>query len=158
MKKSKAEIKRKYRLKKAIQTILKENLKHSFFLTLTFNNKFYETTTKEKRFKFIKEFLNNQTDKYILNCDYGKENGREHYHALAVANDNYINFTLYNAKIGVIYIKPMYLYKYQSIESKTNYLLKHAIKDTSDKQIIYSRAKRPTHKEKIKKTVSPSRI
>ena len=149
--KTKAEIKRKYRLKKTITEILKNHLKESYFLTLTFNEEFLKSTTKKERLKIIESFLNNQTDKYILNCDYGKENKREHYHALVVAKDKYINFTLYNSKYGNINSISMNKYKNQSIESKTNYLLTHALKETSTKKIIYSRSKRINHKSKNKK-------
>jgi len=149
--KSKAEIKRKYRLKKAIKDILTNHLNESYFITFTFNDSILSETTKEQRVIFIKNYLNNQTDKYILNCDYGKEKGREHYHALAVAKDKYINKALYMSKYGLIYIKPMNFYKTQNIESKTKFLLNHALKNTTQGKIIYSKAKRQTHKEKNKK-------
>jgi hypothetical protein len=149
--KTKAEIKKKYRLKKAIKNILTNHLNESYFITLTFNDSVLNNTTQEKRLLYIKNFLNNQTDKYILNCDFGKQTGREHYHALAVATDKYINKALYMKKYGLIYIKPMNFYKTQNIESKTKFLLNHALKETAQDKIIYSKAKRPTHETKNKK-------
>lgn len=153
-----AEVKRKYRLKKAIKSILENHLNESYFITLTFNDYVMKNTTKQERLNLIKRYLNNQTDKYILNCDYGKQNGREHYHALSIATDKYINFDLYNAKYGVIYVIPMNKYKYQSVESKINHLLNHSLKDTTDGKIIYSRAKRENHEKKNKKRYYSSRI
>ena len=146
-----AEIKRKYRLKKAIKSILENHLNESYFITLTFNDYVMENTTKQERLNIIKRYLNNQTDKYILNCDYGKKNGREHYHALSIAKDKFINFTFYNQNYGNIKVIPMNLYKTQSINSKIDYLLNHALKDTSEGKIIYSRAKRENHQAKNKK-------
>jgi len=143
-----AQIKRKYRLKKAIKNILENNLNESYFLTLTFNDEILTKTTKEKRLNLIKTFLNNQTDKYILNCDYGKKNGREHYHALVIAKDKFINYVKYSKLYGNIKVLPMNLYKNQSINSKTEYLLNHALKDTSERKIIYSKSKRANHKIK----------
>lgn len=151
MRKSKAEIKRKYRLKKAIINILKDHLNESYFLTLTFNNEILENTTKEKRLLIIKNYLNNQTDKYILNCDYGKLNEREHYHALVVAKDKFINFTLYDSKYGHIQSRPINLNQNQSLESHTKILLNHALKETSENKIYYSRSKRANHIKKDKK-------
>lgn len=149
--KTKAEIKRKYRLKKAIKNIIKNHLNESYFITLTFSEETLNKTNKQKRLKLITKYLNNQTDKYILNCDYGKENGREHYHAVAIAKDKFINFSLYSHLYGSINVKPMNLYKTQDLESKINHLLNHALKDTTDGKIIYSRTKRKTHKEKNNK-------
>ena len=146
-----AEIKRKYRLKKAIKSILENHLNESYFITLTFNDYVLKNTTKQERLNIIKRYLNNQTDKYILNCDYGKTNGREHYHALSIAKDKFINFTLYNQNYGNIKVIPMNLYKSQSVKSKTDYLLNHALKETSERKIIYSRAKRQNHQPKNKK-------
>ena len=39
----------------------------------------------------------------------------------------------------------------KSINSKVDYLLNHALKDTSERKIIYSRAKRENHQTKNKK-------
>lgn len=147
---SKAEIMKKYRLKKAIINILKNHLNESYFITLTFNNDILENTTKAKRLLIIKNYLNNQTDKYILNCDYGKLNEREHYHALVIAKDKFINFTLYNLKYGHIQSRPLNLNKNQSIESQTKILLNHALKETSESKIYYSRSKRANHIKKNK--------
>lgn len=146
--KAKAKIKRKYRLKKAIKSIVENHLKESYFITMTFNDKMLLTKTKKQRLQAVERYLNNQTDKYILNCDYGAKNKREHYHALSIAKDKFINFSLYTKKYGNIKVLPLNLYKTQTAKSKIDYLLNHALKETSESKIIYSKSKRKTHKKK----------
>lgn len=148
MKKSKAEIKRRYRLKKAVKDIILNHYETSYFLTITFNEETLQNTTKEKRFLIVRNYLNNQTDKYILNCDYGAKNEREHYHALTIAKDKYINLIDFNVKYGHIYPRPINLNKNQSKESQINIMLNHFLKETSEGIIHYSKAKRPNHKPK----------
>lgn len=146
--KNKADYQRKWRLKKAIKDLITNNYETSYFLTLTFNEKTLKNTTKEQRLLIIKSYLNNQTDKYILNCDYGAKNEREHYHALVIAKDKFINYFVFNAYYGHIRSRPIALNKNQSIASQTKILLNHALKETSERKIYYSRSKRTTHKPK----------
>lgn len=141
---------RKYRLKKAITNVIKNHYNESYFLTFSFNEETLNTTTKEERKKIITAFLNNQCDYYILNCDYGKTTNREHYHALSIVKDKFINWSIYNTKYGHLHIKPINFTNNQSEESKINYLLNHALKETTDNKIIYSRSKRANHKDKDK--------
>lgn len=49
-------------------------------LTLTFNDDALSTLNKETRFRYVKEWLNRNVTDYIGCIDYGKMNGREHYH------------------------------------------------------------------------------
>lgn len=154
---NKAKIQKKYRLKKAIKDIVINHYETSYFLTITFNETTLQNTTKEQRLKLVKNYLNNQTDKYILNCDYGAKNGREHYHALTIANDKYINFTIFNANYGHIYSRPINLNKNQSKESQIKILLEHELKETSERVIHYSKAKRPNHKTKDKTYIKVSK-
>lgn len=155
--KTKAEIKRKYRLKKAIKEIINNHINESYFLTLTFNEELLSKTTKEKRLLIIKNYLNNQTDKYILNCDYGNKNKREHYHAIVIAKDKFINFTLYNSKYGHIVSRPLNLNRLQTKKSQIEILLNHALKETSEAKIYYSRKKRENHKPKNTKYIENKR-
>lgn len=51
------------------------------FATLTFEDKYINKREPRTRRKYIKKYLE-QFDGYIANIDYGKDNGREHYHAI----------------------------------------------------------------------------
>lgn len=72
------------RLKAKIKKWL--NTYKCIFITLTFNNETLETTTEEERAELVKKFLKKNTALYIANKDYGANNDREHYHALAVVS------------------------------------------------------------------------
>lgn len=145
------QINKKYRLKKHIKEILNKSINNTFFITLTFNNKTLKKTNEQTRLRYIKEYLNNQTEYYILNKDYGNKNNREHYHALVISY-SLINLNLYNQKYGDINIKRINKYKNQKIDTITKYLLNHFLKETSTKQIIFSRKKTVNHRSKIIKS------
>lgn len=55
--------------------------------TLTFDDSI-ETTTPRTRKRYATAYLNSVCDDYIACVDYGKENGREHYHAVGVLRQN----------------------------------------------------------------------
>lgn len=110
------------------------------FLTLTFNNDCLNKTSFETRKRYVKKFLNSISDYYIANVDYGKENGREHYHVIIEGID--FDFTNWHygfykcIKIRNDYMSVVKLTKY------INKLSNHAFKETTDKKIIYSRLKK----------------
>lgn len=56
------------------------------FGTLTFKDIEFKKTTKKTRRIIVSRFLRNNAniEHYIANIDYGEENGREHYHFLAL--------------------------------------------------------------------------
>lgn len=58
------------------------------FGTLTFNDKVLEKTTSQTRRRYVARFLTKHCENYMANVDYGKENGREHYHFLALIENN----------------------------------------------------------------------
>lgn len=53
------------------------------FGTLTFNDDVLASTKDMSRWTSVKRFLEANTLDYIANIDFGKENGREHYHFIA---------------------------------------------------------------------------
>lgn len=57
------------------------------FVTLTFKPDVLESTSKETRRKYVTRALKQMSDKYVANIDFGKENEREHYHAIVVADN-----------------------------------------------------------------------
>lgn len=63
---------------------------NSIFITLTFSDKTLANTDIDKRRRLVQRYLKSNCSQYVANIDYGKTNGREHYHAL-VSND--IDFT-----------------------------------------------------------------
>lgn len=52
------------------------------FLTLTFTDEVLANTTEHTRRRYVARFLKQISDDYVGNVDYGKINGREHYHAV----------------------------------------------------------------------------
>ena len=72
------------RIEKDIKKAFESN-KKLYFATLTFNDKPLEKTERKRR-EYVKNYLN-QFDGYIANIDYGGKNGREHYHAIIIANE-----------------------------------------------------------------------
>ena len=58
------------------------------FGTLTFSDKVLEKTTSQTRRRYVARFLTKHCENYMANVDYGKENGREHYHFIALIGNN----------------------------------------------------------------------
>lgn len=52
------------------------------FLTLTFNDDVLKSTSEETRRRYVSRFLKTISTDYVGNIDWGKQNGREHYHAV----------------------------------------------------------------------------
>lgn len=109
------------------------------FLTFTFTDEILETTTFDTRRQKVRRFLSSYNCPYVANVDYGKTNGREHYHALIQTNK--IDYKKYN--YGAINGKRVSgtnsgvkLAKY--IAKLTNHAIKHT---TRQNRIIYDRLK-----------------
>lgn len=113
---------------------------HSYFITFTIKDDFYHLNMETYRRK-IKEALGTASE-WVANEDYGKTNGRLHFHAF-VGYDYELDYTtlLDIYKYGAINFKPTYD---KNDEAISLYLLKltlHASKETANK-IFYSRQKR----------------
>lgn len=135
------------RLYKRIFELLNQN--NCLFITFTFSDKTLKKTSDITRLRYIKQYLNEQTTEYILNCDYGNENEREHYHAIAkpILKDSiYFNaYKLGQIKATRINQLKRFTKNNKTIEQITNDFLNHAIKEsTKDSKIIYSRKPRKT--------------
>lgn len=52
------------------------------FVTLTFTDEVLSKTSAVTRHRYVTRWLKANTRDYIGNVDYGKQNGREHYHAV----------------------------------------------------------------------------
>jgi len=114
---------------------------HSYFITFTIEPKQYGYKI-DTYIRKIKEALR-QASIWVANVDYGKDNGRLHFHALAgfVFQLDY-NIDLKNVyKFGNIHILKTYD---ANDDAMRNYILKytlHAKKDTAN-TLYYSRKKR----------------
>lgn len=129
-------LKSKYkRLKHNIETMLQNEC---VFATFTFNDETLYNTTSETRRRYVVRALK-QTHAYCIgNIDWGKENGREHYHALIQLPK--VNRNIWNKSFGNIYLKKVR--KTSSATALTKYITKftkHALKKTTDHNLIYSR-------------------
>lgn len=123
------------RLKDSINKMLSSG--ECIFLTLTFTDATLCKTTATTRRRYITRYLSLFNAPYIANKDFGKKNGREHYHAVIQAPK--IDYSLYtlgaiNGQVVHKTSNPVKLAKY--ISKLTN----HAIKETTKRScIIYSR-------------------
>lgn len=115
------------RLKNRISNMLCQG--RCYFLTLTFSDDTLDKTSEQTRRKYVTLFLKTLTDTYVANVDYGSQNGREHYHAVILADS--VNMTGWD-KYGFS--------KAQKIASEADYvpvakyiskLTNHAVKATT---------------------------
>jgi len=124
------------RLRERINHFLQ--LGNCIFLTLTFTDETLSKTSPATRRKYVTLYLKSVSDYYVANIDYGAKNGREHYHAIVVADNvdfsswrKYGNINGRHVRSGS---KPDQLAKY--VSKLTN----HAIKTTNKRcVIIYSK-------------------
>jgi len=128
-----------HRRKKLKNRIEKMCLKYECtFLTLTFKDSVLNSTTAETRRRYVVRFLK-QYGCYVANVDYGKEHGREHYHA--IINSREVNYKEWN-KYGAINGERIRVDANSNIKlaKYINKLTNHAIKETNKRSvIIYSR-------------------
>jgi hypothetical protein len=135
-----ASYERTKRLKERIQSMLLNG--ECVFLTLTFNDDTFETSTEKERRIFVTRFLKATNCQYVANIDYGKENHREHYHA--IVNCGCVEFGGWR-KYGNINAERIRNKDIKSDKTKlAKYICKlsnHAIKETTKRSsLIYSRA------------------
>ena len=113
------------------------------FLTLTFTDEVLANTSQDTRRRYVARFLKQISDDYVGNVDYGKINGREHYHAVVrginIDMSAWDKYGFSHAQIvgksdGSTQAAKMSKYIYK--------LSNHATKGTTNnKKIIYSRQK-----------------
>lgn len=152
----KAQAKKHERIYKRVYFMLKN---YCLFLTFTFNDETLKRTNQKTRLRYIKTFLNEQAKRYILNCDYGRLNDREHYHAIINPKcKGMIYFKPYKyGRINAIKINKLKRYKKnnKTLEEIATDLMNHTIKDTTkNTKVIYSRElkknKRNPYKKQLK--------
>jgi len=111
------------------------------FLTLTFNDDTLQRTTQKERRTAVSRYLKQFNCRYVANIDFGKENGREHYHA--VINCGSVCFDSWR-KFGNINAERIRNKDLKADKTKlAKYICKlsnHAIKETTKRSsLIYSR-------------------
>ena len=106
------------------------------FLTLTFTDDVLRSTSSDTRRRYIVKFLSQFKSPCIANKDYGKENGREHYHAIIQLS--YIDYSMYD--YGAINGERIVVGEYTDVRvaKYISKLTNHAIKDTTrQSRLIY---------------------
>ena len=109
------------------------------FLTLTFTDEVLRATNKQTRRRYVSRFCKKNCFHYIGNIDFGKENDREHYHAVALIN---AEIRLESWKYGFMYIQKINTQKID-IKKVSKYVLKlnnHSYKETTKlESLIYDK-------------------
>ena len=109
------------------------------WVTLTFDDDTLSKTSAETRRRYVQRFLLSQGCYYVANIDYGKENGREHYHAIVVADFIYMN----EWKYGFVYTETIknHTKSATKLAKYVSKLTNHAIKETTRRSVyLYSRS------------------
>lgn len=128
---------RKTRLWKYIYAMLLQS-DPVVFLTFTFTDKVFDKTSYDTRKKYVQRFLKEQSRYYIANIDFGEENGREHYHAVAVGHFDYSSWHKYGSIKGMPVRRSVDDAK--RLSKYVSKLTNHAIKKTTGAvRVIYSR-------------------
>lgn len=147
---------RKKRLRKRIERIMEKG--SAYFVTLTFSDHSLASTDPKTRRTYVARFCKSISPDFVGNVDYGKQNGREHYHIVmyssllgdikykftkrygwvcsdAVQFADWSNYGFYSIKsCGTDYVDKQKLAWY--VSKLTN----HAIKETTKRSaLIYSR-------------------
>lgn len=138
-----ADKQRKRRLRSRIQSYFDE-AETVVFVSLEFND-FLERSSSDYRRKVVRDFLASFAESYCANIDFGKRNGREHYHALVTCRVPKERLFFWRENYGSINCKLVH----KDIEDKArlaSYIAKltnHAMKNTTNRvHLIYSRKKK----------------
>lgn len=123
------------RLRSRIEFML--NMGDCVFLTFTFTDDSLNRYDTEYLRLCVRRYLNLYTTLYVANVDYGKENGRIHFHAIGLASRVNLKAWTFGA-LNVQKVRkgsnPLQLARYVSK------LANHALKDTTRRErLIYSR-------------------
>lgn len=119
-----------------------------YFITFTFTDECLRSMTSDTRKQYIRRTLGTFCEDYFGNIDYGKENGREHFHFVIVVKKdvNPLNEVQKLKELGAVYIEKWKPTKRRSkedaIDATTNYtdkLAMHAVKDENNANIISKR-------------------
>lgn len=114
----------------------------AYFLTLTFEDSVLANTTPQTRRRYVARMLKKYCAKYVANIDFGKENGREHYHAIVELDDFEGLKKAWANKCGFIDLRKVGVDD-KDLKKTAKYINKlnaHCFKDTTHMhRVIYSR-------------------
>lgn len=107
------------------------------FLTLTFRDEILEKTSPETRRTYIRKFLKSFGVPYVANKDFGKDFGREHYHAVIKT----ARIDMQSYEYGFIFAETIHQTKDNvKLAKYIAKLTNHAIKETTKRSVLlYSR-------------------
>lgn len=130
--------KKRLRLSKKIEEAISSD--RAIFLTLTFSDNVFETTTRETRRRYVARYLKEECSFYVANIDFGKDNNREHYHAVVIPKSS-LNLFKWSKKYGFTYIRHIKTREEPRILSTyITKLTSHALKETTGRErLIFSR-------------------
>lgn len=121
------------RIRKRIKPLVMSG--KALFLTLTFTDEVLSKTTQKVRRKYVQRYLRSQCASYVANIDFGSENEREHYHALAIpAYGDKVDLEKWRSLYGAINCKRVHSEK-ADLRRISKYVAKlsyHAVKNTAD--------------------------
>lgn len=103
-----------------------------YFVTLTFTDDVFESTNEDTQHRYARRWLTDNCRDYLANEDFGKKNGRRHYHAVVAKKS-----TIEPWKYGYYNIKSVKMGKKEDVYRITSYMLKltnHANKLGTGKQ------------------------
>lgn len=107
------------------------------FVTLTWRQSVLDSTSEETRRKYVRRWLKANSDIYVANIDFGKINGREHYHCVVNRRVDPTSWPY-----GACNVKK---FTSTDINNISDYIVKltaHSLKNTTNnRRIIYSRKK-----------------
>lgn len=107
------------------------------FLSLTFSDDALSNTTASTRRKYVTSYLRENYPNYVANIDFGKEHGREHYHA--IIQTAHVNYHSWH-KLGGVKGERICAQNIEALSKYVSKLTNHAIKETTKRTcIIYSR-------------------
>ena len=131
-----ASYKRTARLKERIREAVASG--SAWFITITFSPETLVKTNEKTRRVYVSRWLKSLTPFYVANIDYGKNKGREHYHAV-ITSDQRPPKTWSYGFIDILKVKTTEN-DTKRISKYISKLTNHAIKNTTkSKRIIYSR-------------------
>lgn len=71
-----------YKARKRIKLMLNSDCK-CLFMTLTNSDDYFSKSNYEGRLRYVRRLLKKYANDFMINTDYGRQNGREHFHCVA---------------------------------------------------------------------------
>lgn len=113
----------------------------AIFVTMTFRNSVLASTSAETRRRYVARWLKANAKVYVANIDFGGRRGREHYHAIAWAEE--LPLKEWREQCGNVNVERIQMSELDVLKT-AKYITKlsrHALKNGLEKspRLIYSR-------------------